>query len=107
CSLPVPIAISFPWSRAAAAGLGSSSARAGVADIGANTSSGYVTARPGRPRPGDNGRRACVLTRIGAGDSGRDGAGERAAEHTDLVADLLCPVVIGRGAESDALRSAL
>ena len=29
------------------------------------------------------------------------------AEHTDLVADLLCPVVIGREAESGALRSAL
>ena len=28
-------------------------------------------------------------------------------EHTDLVADLLCPVVIGREAESGALRSAL
>jgi DNA-binding CsgD family transcriptional regulator len=29
------------------------------------------------------------------------------AEHTDLVADLLCPVVIGREAESGTLRSAL
>ena len=29
------------------------------------------------------------------------------AEHTDAVADLLCPVVIGRGAETGALRAAL
>ena len=36
-----------------------------------------------------------------------DGVPSQAAEHTDLVADLLCPVVIGRGAETDALRSAL
>src|SRR4029077_16117848 len=29
------------------------------------------------------------------------------AEHTELVPALLCPVVIGRGAETGALRSAL
>ena len=29
------------------------------------------------------------------------------ANHTDLVADLRCPVLIGRGAETDALRTAL
>ena len=31
----------------------------------------------------------------------------RLANHTDLVADLRCPVLIGRGAETDALRTAL
>jgi len=35
------------------------------------------------------------------------GVVRRVAEHTDLMADLLCPVVIGRGAETGALRSAL
>src|SRR4029077_13421899 len=99
---------SFPWCpRPVPAGLGLSSARAGVADIGANTSSAHVTPGPGPPRAGDGGRHACVLTRIRAGGSRRDGAGQRLAEHTDLVADLLCPVVIGRGAETGALRSAL
>ena len=50
---------------------------------------------------------AYVRTRIRAGGGGQGGAGEPTAEHTDLVADLLCPVVIGREAETDALRSAL
>ena len=45
--------------------------------------------------------------RIYAGDSALDGALNGAAKHTDLVADLRCPVVIGRGAETDVLRTAL
>ena len=45
--------------------------------------------------------------RICAGDSALDGALNGAAKHTDLVADLRCPVVIGRGAETDVLRTAL
>jgi DNA-binding CsgD family transcriptional regulator len=39
--------------------------------------------------------------------AGVTGALRHVAEHTDLMADLLCPVLIGRGAETDALRSAL
>jgi DNA-binding CsgD family transcriptional regulator/tetratricopeptide (TPR) repeat protein len=48
-----------------------------------------------------------VRIRIYAGDSALDGALNGAAKHTDLVADLRCPVVIGRGAETDVLRTAL
>lgn len=50
---------------------------------------------------------AYVRTRIRAGAKRRRGAPDLPAGHTDPVADLLCPVVIGRGAETGALRSAL
>jgi DNA-binding CsgD family transcriptional regulator len=49
---------------------------------------------------------AYVRTRICAGDKAREGAPSGVSKHTDLVADLRCPVVIGRGAETDALRTA-
>jgi transcriptional regulator with AAA-type ATPase domain len=48
-----------------------------------------------------------VRTRIYAGSNAPGRALSGAAKHTDLVADPRCPVVIGRGAETGALRTAL
>jgi DNA-binding CsgD family transcriptional regulator len=68
---------------------------------------GYPTRRRAESSGDTTGGVVYVRIRICAGVSALDGALKGAAKHTDLVADLRCPVVIGRGAETDALLTAL